>query len=205
MGKKDMISFIDFQSQPLKIGQIASRIIIMWILSIPCGLLGAYHGFTSVFFAIVNVLLTILGVYLILSAKRNVYQNFFIGSHMLYISVVLVFASFKFLFINGDTKIWVLIFLLLILLINIILFKFIVKLNIKNGAYTNKEPANKGLFIISFGGAVLGVVLSRYLSRNVSQSIVELVLAGLLYLVALLLSIGSLSLYKAFLQYKFKL
>ena len=205
MDKNEVLSFVNFQSQQLKCRQILTRISIMWLISIPCGILGVYSTFTTIFFSVFDILFTIFSIWLIILKKRGIYQNIFIGLYLLYISIILVFASYKFLFIHGEGKIWVIFIQFFILFANIVLFQFVVKRNIKNGTYSKENPENKNIFIISLGGAALGTIFSRVFLRNTTQEVIELILSGTFYLVALFLSVGTVSLYKAYLQHKYKL
>lgn len=205
MDKVEASAFVEFQKQPLKKTQIISRILLMLVISIPCGILGVYSLFTSILFLIFDILFIGFAIGLLFINKEVKYQNLFIGAYFIYISVILVFASYKFLCIHGGEKLWVILLLLFILLANIVIFQIVIKYNINRGVYSKQKPANKNILAVSLGGSVLAFIVSRYFTHDMSQNLVELILAGILFFLALLCSIGSMFLYKAYLQYKFKL
>lgn len=85
MDKVEASAFVEFQKQPLKKTQIIRRILLMLVISIPCGILGVYSLFTSILFLIFDILFIGFAIGLLFINKEVKYQNLFIGAYYIYI------------------------------------------------------------------------------------------------------------------------
>lgn len=201
MKQDNILSFVNFNYIPFSRKQCIIRLFVTWLLSGLC-LVGSGKLISLFFVAFFDLLIgVVFGVLIVRFPKEKISRFICDGLTFLYASIILNIFSYKLIAWNFGDNIALMLIFALLLLMCILLSVWLVLRNIKADKYkTNK--VSKGIFAFSMLGAVSGWIFAKCALRDISQSDAVLLVSVLLLFLSLLLSIGSMSLLKAyFLKY----
>ena len=189
--------FIDYNYVCFSKKQCVKRVLIMLLFSTIVCILKPQKWACVLFFGLAYLLISIFFIYLILKRPNDKISRFWCdGFFYLFISIILNFLSYKVLSFRKENILWVGLAFLLLLFLFIMLLVLIAFINIKNNKYEKEKRINK---IYPFVFALLALIISKALLRDLSGAETWQIVSGCLLLLSFMTSIGSLNLLKAYL------
>ncbi len=196
---KNIISFLDFNYTPFSRKQCIKRLFVIWILSIVLCFIGKFYIILACLITFLNIVISIVFCTLIIKFQKAKISRFLCdGLTFLYIAIILNITSYRIITLQINDNWFLAVVLLFLLFLCICFFILIVYFNIKSDKYNVKSTSKK---LISFPlvGGVCGIAVAKLFLQNISQNSAVLILFISTLLLSFIVSIGSLSLVKAFL------
>lgn len=195
--------FLKSNLQPFSKKYLATRLLILWVLSLPCSLLTDASLPIFVLFICVNVCILVITSVFWNEKYYPVNQFFLDGIFFSYLSFLLIFVSFFLVTFQKEKEYWVFGMMLILSLFSIILMTLINIRKIRQGKVQYQKYQEKSNLLIILASAT-GCFLARALLSKVDQDISTLIVSTLFYLVAIILNTGCVGFLKVYLLLKSK-
>lgn len=174
-------SFINHNYMPLKKHNIVKAILFIWIVGIMTSILGANPIVTTILIMSFVIYYTYISVKILKikdidMANANLYQ----GIEGIVIAFICVVISYKIFAWNNNMGIILLVLFIIFLILSMILLMKLGIRNIKKDVFRNAKNNTSIIYVVSFGGGILGISLGSILLSDANQK-------GILVLVAFIL------------------
>lgn len=189
--------------QPFNKKYLVTRLLILWVLSIPCSLLTSRPIPIFVLFLSVNICISVITI-TIWSKKYYPMNQFLLdGFFFSYLSFILIFVSFFLATFQKEKDYWIFATKLAFSLFSIILMTFMNIRKIKQEKVREEKYNEKSTLIIILASAA-GCFMARTFLSKIDEDTSTLIVSTLFYLVALILNTGCVGFLKVYLLLKTK-
>jgi len=205
--KDKVIAFVNYNYQPKKKKQLFSGLLLVQVFCIPCALLGSYALFTTILLGVFDLFfIAFFFKLLLLKTIPPKEQNLFEGIQMLYISIILMFASYKIAMSEKPSSIFKLFIIVIFFVLGSVLLNYVLYRNIKRGSFLKGAPNNRQkITAFSTAGAAVGILFARMFLKSMNQEAVVLFVSILTLIIAVFMSSGCVLLQKYYWQRKLNL
>ena len=174
-------SFINHNYIPQKRYKIVRDILLMWIVGIMTSILGANPIITTILVMSLVIYYTYISVRVLRIKEIDMANtNLYRGVQGVVIAFICVVISYKILAWNNNMGIILLVLFIIFLILSMILLMKLGIRNIKKDVFRNAKNNTSIIYVVSFGGGILGISLGSILLSDANQK-------GILVLVAFIL------------------
>lgn len=195
--------FLKSKIQPFNKKYLISRLLILWVLSLPCSFLTNIALPIFVLFLCVNICISVITITLWNKKYYPMNQFLLDGLFFFYLSFIFIFVSFFLATFQKEKEYWIFGMMLIFSLLSMILMILANIRKIKQGKVEEQKHQEKSTIIIILASAT-GCFLARTLLSKVDQDISTLIVSTLFYLVAIILNTGCVGFLKVYLSLKYK-
>lgn len=166
--KDNIQAFLDFNYQDITIKYVASKLCLLWLLSMLSSVFTSSIIVSIVIYLIINIIISFLSVFFFVKYKSPKFKFIFDGITFTYLSILFLIMSYYMATYDNNGNLLIIFLMVLLMLANIAGLFFVVKKNIRKGVYLKKTSGNN-VALFSFFGAILGIGLSGYFYLNLTK------------------------------------
>lgn len=200
VNNKSIEAFVNYNYTPFSRPQCIKRTVLIWVIGLAVSILGIDNQMWIFSIICVNILISIGFASLMFKTHMQRSARFICdGVFYMYVSILLCLSAYRMIALQIGYNGLLLVALIGLWLICVMLFVFIVYLNIKHDKYTS-ENRNQKVLLFPFMGGICGMVVSRLFLHSAAQETALQLLSVIVLLLSFLTSIGSLNILKAILE-----
>lgn len=195
--KDNIQAFLDFNYQDITIKYVASKLCLLWLLSMLSSAFTSSIIISMVMYLIINIIISFLSVFFFVKDKSPKFKFMFDGITFTYLSIIFFVMSYYMATYGNGGQLLIIFLMVLLMSANIVGLYFVVKSNIRRGVYFKKNSGNN-VALFSFFGAILGIGISRIFLYRLDQDFTRMIISTVLFFVALVLNFGTMEFLKVY-------